>query len=446
MKSYQVILRRLALPGLAFICSCGFGHAGLGTFDSSEKDQNSLLWLALLGGGSGNRVTQLAAFNHTCALFPTGNVRCWGSGANGRLGYGNTNNIGDNETPASAGDVNVGGTVTQITVGGSHMCALLSSGNVLCWGLNTNGQLGYGNTNTIGDDEVPASAGDVNVGGTVTQISAGNSHTCALLTNGAVRCWGSGANGRLGYANTNDIGDNETPASAGDVNVGGAVTQISVGYNHTCALLNTGNVRCWGFSGAMGYGNTNTIGDNETPASVGDLTIGGTVVRVAAGGDHSSVILSNGAIRSWGSNANGQLGYGNANRIGDDETPASAGDVNIGGTVTQISAGLNGHACVVLTDGALRCWGGTAGTGRLGYGNLSHVGDNETPASAGNVNVGGGVTQVANGFGHTCAILSSGNVLCWGTNFAGKLGLGNLNNMDVGDDELPVTSGFALIY
>ena len=104
-----------------------------------------------------------AGSNHTCALLSTGSVRCWGRGDIGILGYGNTNHIGDNETPASAGDVNIGGTVTQINTGGAHTCVLLSTGSVRCWGFNFHGYLGYGNTNIIGDNELPFTAGNVQV-------------------------------------------------------------------------------------------------------------------------------------------------------------------------------------------------------------------------------------------------------------------------------------------
>lgn len=104
-------------------------------------------------------------------------------------------------------------------------------------------------------------------------IAAGDLHTCALLDSGAVRCWGSGENGRLGYGDTNYIGDNELPSTAGDVSVGGTVVQIAAGGLHTCALIDSGAVRCWGSGGrgALGYGNTNTIGDNELPSTAGDV-------------------------------------------------------------------------------------------------------------------------------------------------------------------------------
>ncbi|HEY6560739.1 MAG TPA: hypothetical protein VI072_25855 [Polyangiaceae bacterium] len=152
-------------------------------------------------------------------MLSTGKARCWGQSAYGQLGYGNTHTIGDDELPSS-GDVNVGGTVSQLAAGGYHTCALLSAGAVRCWGYGFYGQLGYGQRNNIGDDELLASAGDVNVGGTVIQIAAGDAHTCALLSTGTVRCSGTGGNGQLGYGNTNTIGDDELPAIAGDVVLG----------------------------------------------------------------------------------------------------------------------------------------------------------------------------------------------------------------------------------
>ena len=214
-----------------------------------------------------------------------------------------------------------------------------------CWGIAADGRLGYANGFDIGDNEAPASAGDVDVGGTVTQIALGEQHTCALLDTGAVRCWGDGANGRLGYGNTNDIGDNETPASAGDIDVGGTVTQIDAGAFHTCALLDTGSVRCWGAGGfgRLGYGNSTTIGDDETPATAGDVVVGGLVTQIATGGSHTCALLSGGDVRCWGRATDGALGYANGASIGDDETPASAGDVEVGSVVSLVTLGLVGQ-------------------------------------------------------------------------------------------------------
>ena len=357
----------------------------------------------------------------------------------GQLGYGNINSIGDDETPSTAGDVDVGGTVTQIDAGEVHTCAVLDNGSLRCWGSGGFSNLGYGNPNgNVGDNETPASAGDVNVGGTVTQVAAGTFHTCALLSTGAVRCWGNGGLGRLGHGFIAIIGDDETPASAGNVDVGGTVTQIAAGKHHTCALLGTGDVRCWGFgsNGRLGYGNTSDIGDNESPASAGNVDVGGTVTQIVAGEDHTCALLDTGSVRCWGTGANGRLGYGNTNNIGDNETPASAGNVTVGGTVTQIDAGVF-HTCALLDTGAVRCWG-AGGSGRLGYGNSTTIGDDETPASAGNVTVGGTVTQIVTG-SQTCALLDTGTVRCWGSSSNGMLGYGNSDS--IGDNETPASAG-----
>jgi alpha-tubulin suppressor-like RCC1 family protein len=389
-------------------------------------------------------VQLVAGQSHTCALLDTGAVRCWGRALNGQLGYGNTTDIGDNETPASGGDVTVGGTVTQLAAGSDHTCALLNTGAVRCWGLGSSGQLGYGNTNNIGDNETPASAGDVTVGGTVTQLAAGIEHTCALLNTGAVRCWGLGLYGQLGYGNSNSVGDNETPASAGDVTVGGTATQLAAGGGHSCARLNYGGVRCWGrgFDGQLGYGNTNSIGDNETPASAGDVTVGGTVTQLAAGYSHTCALLNSNAVRCWGWGLSGQLGYANENSIGDNETPASAGDVNVGGPVSRVVAAFL-HTCALLDTGAVRCWG-AGDSGTLGYGNTNDIGDNETPSSAGSVTVGGAVSELAAGAGHNCALLETAAVRCWGEGADGKLGYANTN--DIGDNETPASAGNVEIF
>ncbi len=205
----------------------------------------------------------------------TGAVRCWGYGSDGALGYANTDSIGDDETPASAGDVDLGGLATQVAAGNWHTCALLQTGAVRCWGYGGTGALGYGNLNNIGDDETPASAGDVDVGGQVLELFGGKPYMCARLVTGAVRCWGDGSRGRLGYGNIDTIGDDETPASAGDVPVGEAVLQADACL-HTCALLASGAVKCWGpnsdyqLGGGVSYLD---IGDDETPASAPPLQI-----------------------------------------------------------------------------------------------------------------------------------------------------------------------------
>jgi len=385
--------------------------------------------------------------NHSCVVLATRAVRCWGDGANGQLGYGNLNSIGDNEAPGSVGPVDLGAgrTALAVSAGGDHTCALLDTHQVRCWGAGANGRLGYGNTNDIGDNESPGSAGPVDLGAgrTAVAISAATAHTCAILDTGQVRCWGNGANGRLGYGNTNSIGDNETPGGFGPVDLGTGRTAvaISAGNSHTCAILDTGQVRCWGngANGRLGYGNTTTIGDNETPGGFGpvDLGAGRTAVAISAGNAHTCAILDTGQVRCWGLGTNGRLGYGNTNSIGDNEAPGSVAPVDLGAGRTAVAISAAGAStCVILDTGQVRCWGSGA-DGRLGTGNLNDIGDNETPGSVPPVDLGAGRTAVAISVGaaHACALLDDGSVRCWGLGLNGQLGYGNTN--DIGDNETP---------
>jgi alpha-tubulin suppressor-like RCC1 family protein len=310
-------------------------------------------------------------------------VMCWGLGFHGELGYGNVENVGDDEAPRTVGVVAVGGEVSALAAGAEHTCAVVEGGGVRCWGGGGAGRLGYGNTTSIGDNETPAMVGDVPGLTTITQLAAGAVHTCGLTAQETVVCWGSATVGQLGYGNVNDIGDNEAPGQF--VVVGGPVKQIVAGGLHTCALLATGAVRCWGLglSGRLGHGNSTSVGDNETPDSAGDVDLGGVAQQLAAGNAHTCALLNNGAVRCWGQNDVGQLGYSNTANIGDNESPAVAGNVPLGGAAVAITAG-NAHTCALLENDDVICWGGAA-FGQLGYGDTGNVGDNETPQSRGPV-------------------------------------------------------------
>ena len=392
-----------------------------------------------------------AGFLHSCAIVDDDTVRCWGHGGHGGLGYGNTNDIGDDETPGSAGpvDLGTGRTAKAVGTGRQHTCAILDDDGVRCWGAGNNGRLGYGNTNVIGDDEVPGSVGPVDLGAgrTAGAITAAADHTCAILDDDTVRCWGSGDFGQLGYATGAAIGDDETPGSVGPVDIGAGRTAkaITAADLHTCAVLDDGSVRCWGYgaNGRLGYGHGYTVGDDETPGTVApvDLGVGRTAKAVSAGGHHTCAVLDDGSVRCWGHGNNGRLGYGNTNDIGDDETPGTVGpvDLGVGHTANAVSAGEH-HTCALLDDGSVRCWG-YANSGRLGYGNANDIGDDETPGTVGPVDLGAGRTAkaIAAGNDHTCAILDDDTVRCWGGGTFGRLGYGNTN--DIGDDETPDSAG-----
>ena len=386
---------------------------------------------------------------HTCAVLD-GRARCWGFGGDGRLGYGNERSIGDDESPGSAGPVDLAGhAAVAISAGAFHSCALLDGGGVRCWGFGGDGRLGYASRESVGDDESPAARGPVDLGDgrTARAISAGLGHTCVVLDNAAVRCWGFGDDGRLGYGKPDTIGDDETPASVGSVDLGAgrSARAVSAGGTHTCALLDDGSVRCWGFAsiGQLGYANGVTIGDDETPAAVGpvDLGAGRSAQAISAGNGHTCAVLDDGSVRCWGFGANGRLGYANTRAIGDDETPGTVPPVDLGAgrRARAISAG-DAHTCALLDDGSVRCWG-MGSNGRLGYANTNDVGDDETPASAGPVDLGAGRVAIAISAGarHSCALLDDHSIRCWGAGAHGRLGY--CNERDVGDDETPERAG-----
>jgi alpha-tubulin suppressor-like RCC1 family protein len=403
-------------------------------------------------GGSGGEggvvehgiVDEIAVgYTHTCALYD-GQVRCWGQANEGQLGTADT----QDQLGAASSNVEIGGYVQHLYAGSDHTCALLDTGAVRCWGGSYFGDLGYGNTNDIGDNEFPKDAGDVEIGDPVVSLALGFG-TCALLDAGKVRCWGYGGHGENGNENTEHIGDDETPASGGEVDLGGTAIQISVGGGQRCALLDTGSVRCWGEGGygQLGYGNTENIGDDETPASAGDVDVGGLVVKIACGDYHTCALLDAGNVRCWGANDWGQLGYGNAvdgddGNVGDDEAPASAGDVDVGGTVTDLFAG-GLHTCALLDTGTLRCWG-YGNQGQLGYASHDNGGDDETPAELGDVDVGGTVVTAELGWVHTCALLDTGKLRCWGSSQWGQLGY--WNHDWIGDDESPSAAGDVPVF
>ncbi|MFP2900918.1 RCC1 domain-containing protein [Corallococcus sp. 4LFB] len=373
-------------------------------------------------------------WDHSCALLNDGSVRCWGYGAFGQLGYENTQNIGDNELPYTAGAVKLLGKATKLAAGGNHSCALLDTGLVRCWGQNTYGQLGYNTTQNLGDGEPVASFGYVNLGGPATRITVGAEHSCAVMATGKVRCWGRNQYGQLGYGHVNSIGDDEQPWKAGDVDLGGATaTDIAAGGSHTCALLSNDKMLCWGYNGygQLGYLNYNNIGDNELPGSQTAFEPAGPVSQISVGGNHTCALLKTGTVRCWGLNNYGQMGTGQSASY---FLFRDSGSIDLGTSALQISAGSN-HTCALLSTGSVRCWG-YSGYGQLGYGS---TGTRSTPGPAVDLDGATAYQVSASAGNHTCALLSTGKARCWGQGNWGQLGYGNTNH--IGDNEQPSAAG-----
>lgn len=301
-----------------------FGQLGIG----SLADQTTPTAVAL---GSGRTALQIASgmgYNedHTCALLDDGSVKCWGGNNSGQLGLGDmtdTTNDTNSAHRAPSAIVNLGSgrTATELAVGDDHTCALLDNGSLVCWGQNGQGELGIGST-TNGTTPATVSLG---AGFTPVHIAASYYSTCAWTSAGAAKCWGNNTNGQLGQGNTTPIGDGGSGLSVAFASVisfgGGLVSQVSPADYSTCARLSTGSVKCWGMNndGQLGLGNMTAI---QAPGSAVDFGGGRTATQIATGGAHTCALLDNNSMRCWGANDNGQLGQNNTDHVGDGTGPA----------------------------------------------------------------------------------------------------------------------------
>ena len=434
----------------------GFGQLGLGDAlahgsGAGEMGDN----LPTVDLGTGRTATAITAgVLHTCALLDNGTVKCWGIGVSGQLGLEDVATRGDagGEMGDSLPSVPLGRDVVAVTAGNSHNCALLDNGDVKCWGNNQFGQLGLGDVANRGDaaGEMGGNLPTIELGGfrTVVAVDAGSAHTCALLDNGSIKCWGENSNGTLGLGSETDRGDaaGEMGDNLPTVNLGTGrtATAITAGGGYTCALLDNATVKCWGENdvGQLGLGLSENLGTH--PGEMGDnlppvpLGAGRTATAIAAGANHTCALLDNATVKCWGLNSHGQLGLGDVATRGDDlgETGDNLPTVDLGTgrTATAITAGAN-HTCARLDNATLKCWGNNP-AGALGLGDTLPRGD--APGEMGDnlpaVDLGTGRTPaaVAAGLDFTCAVLTGGDVKCWGSNVGGRIGSGD--TADLGDD------------
>jgi alpha-tubulin suppressor-like RCC1 family protein len=363
-------------------------------------------------------------------MLKDGYVRCWGNNDSGQLGQGSTAFLADKQ-PFEVPLVDVGGSVTALAAGQEHTCALLTDGSVRCWGRNSEGELGLGNI-TAQSTKTPRALGALKLGEKAIAISAKAYNTCALLASKAVRCWGPNTNGELGLGDTASWSETKTPDQVGAVALGGLAQMVAVGAGHSCALLANGTVRCWGAGifGELGLGSTANIGDDELPSASGTAGLvgfpsGRTAVSLTVGQVHSCALMDNGFVQCWGDNSDGALGLLHFDNIGDDELPAAWGQTLVGTAVSTLVSGDLDTCALYAADGALRCWGYNA-FGQLGQADIVHK---SVPSQLTAVAFGGGLTAkvVAGGTNHTCVLLSDGQVRCWGNNDAGQLGFGSVS-------------------
>ena len=391
-----VVLDDFSLKCFGSNSSGQIGSGGTASLGDSPAEMGDALLTVNLGTGRTARAVSTGTA-HTCVLLDDATIKCFGEGDAGRLGRGSTADVG--RTAASMGNallpINLGAgrTAKAIATGAAHTCALLDDDSVKCWGANDHGQLGLGDIDARGDDpnemgdNLPAVSLGLPSGVRVTSIAAGDAHTCALLSNGTVKCWGFGENGRLGSGDDASRGDeaDEMGVALPVVNVGSGrtVKAITAGAAHTCALRDTNDVVCWGVgaAGRLGTQGRDNIGDMSSEMGSALLPValgtGRTAVALSAGATHTCAVLDNATAKCWGDGASGRLGTGALENLGDQ--PGELGDslsaisLGTGRTVRAIVAGAS-HTCAVLDDATLKCFG-LASNGRIGSGGTDPLGD-----------------------------------------------------------------------
>lgn len=294
----------------------------------------------------------VGAIWHTCVITDYGNLECWGMGAyyseSYYIGGGGKTSMSNTATPTT---IDVGGQVKQVALASSpythYTCAVLVDCTLKCWGDNRYGQLGTGDKI---DRATPTTIHTV--GGKVQQIALGGYHSCVVLVDGILRCWGHNNFGQLG---TGDTLNRSTPTT---IAVGGPVKQIALGVFHSCAVLVDNNLQCWGDNsfGQLGLGDASSR--FVTPTTIIPI---GNLKQIALGWFHTCAVVVDGKLWCWGQNFSGELGLGDTS-----SRFAPTIVTGVGGQVKQIDLG-NEHSCAVLVNGNLQCWGyncyGQLGTG-----------------------------------------------------------------------------------
>jgi alpha-tubulin suppressor-like RCC1 family protein len=334
-----------------------------------------------------------ASGTHTCAVAPSGALRCWGWNIRGQLGNG----LGASSfVPVDV--MGLSSDIVSVATGDVHTCAVTAAGAVKCWGDNHNGRLG--------DGSMIQSFAPVAVAGLPSSrgVVGGGAHACSLSVDGGMACWGMNVTGALGDGSTAD-----SPAPVGVPGMSTGLLGIAAGYLHTCAITPAGGAKCWGYDelGQLGNGTTT---DSHAPVDVVGLPSG--VVSVVGGYAHTCAITTSGAVECWGAFTVNGMG---TNALQENSlVPVAIAGIS---SVVALAAG-SGYTCALTSAGGVKCWGMNR-WGALGNGSTV---DSAVPVDV--VGLSSGVIAIAAGGAMACAVLESGGVKCWGYNAGGQLGDG----------------------
>ncbi len=388
--------------------------------------------------------------SHTCFINQNGQLKCWGYNYSGQLGADNTSgNFTTVTSPSTVPymDLGVNRRALQVSAGRDYSCVVLDNGEAKCWGHEGSGQVGtsFNPSGTYGaaTGETIAALPAINLeapgsGITVEEIRAGEQHTCALLSNGGVKCFGTNFEGRIGsphiaFSTGRYESEMGTNLQYIDLGTNRTALRLAVGYYHTCAILDNEKLKCWGRGPENGIDGQNgghrgsyqaaNMGDNLENLDFGE---GNAVMSAAAGIDGTCALLSTGELKCVGSNTYCRLGAGES-----DLNLRLHGSMN--GSLPSINTGTDrivgmttgwDASCVVTSAGAAKCWGkaNLIGAGSDRGCAPSDMGDNLPTL---NLGAGRVVKDIQIGYSHACALLDNEGLKCWGSNVYGQLGVGD---------------------
>lgn len=346
-----------------------------------------------------SRTTISAGTGHACAIDSSNQLYCWGLNDFGQLGDGTeTNRL----LPTRVQGLDT--SVRSVSVGAKHTCALLATGAIKCWGANESfvfgphGQLGNGTTE---NSSLPVDVLGFTSG--ARSVSCGAFHTCAVDLSGQAWCWGANFVGQLGNGSLVDSPVRQR------VSASSGVRHVSSGGGHSCSIKSSGEVHCWGYNGDGAVGDGTTV-SRTVPTLVSSL--GSSANEISAFFYHSCAVTNQGSLKCWGDNAFGQLGDGT---FQDRLAPVQVSGLVTG--VSKVAIGSDaGHMCA-LSGSALVCWG-LNDNAQLSNDRVNR----NAPLSV--VGAPANVAELAVGIMHSCARVNSGAVYCWGNNYTGQLGDG----------------------
>lgn len=331
---------------------------------------------------------------HNCYLDSLGELYCWGDNSDEQMGMTSVVGIADTPRYISA----FGEPLIGVALGENHTCAINANGAVKCIGDNSNGELGP-NSTIVSESSSPIDVPTLDSG--VTALASGQNHTCALTDAGEVKCWGALIAGATGSGST--IQGITTIAG-----LGAPAVSIGAGDKHTCALLDTGRIKCWGRNFRKELGD-NTSDLSTTPVDV----IGIDDATGLALGRNFSCASTQTDAKCWGSDQDRRLGRGVA--TGTDGIPAPIAETG-SGIVAMDTGGY--HGCYLDEFGHMRCWGDNTRNNQVG--DDADV-PRETPVTP--IGMGSGVVSISTSLYNTCALKSSGHLYCWGSNAFKESGL-----------------------